>query len=234
MKALCSLLLMAAPLAAMASTGTLKILFLGNSHTSVNNVPELVRRLAQTSTKPIDIRYELLGGGHLEDSAKSQEVFDKIKKGNFNYVVMQAAMVSMSHQNDYPQDGAIAIARAAVAAGAKVLMYPEWSRQGIEETEYTERVYRSVGETVKGKTAPVGRVWDEVLRHARLDLWSPDGNHASLDGSFLAANVLYRWIVQDDNAVTSYFPDGVSRGEADLFQAVTVAYYRRLNNNSSH
>ena len=228
MRFLSLLALMAIPLGALASTGQLKLLFLGNSHTAVNNLPEMVKSLARTSSQPIDFTYEVMGAGHLEDMARTGMVFEKIRTGKFNVVVLQAAMVSMSHENDYSQEGAVAIAKAAVASGARVLMYPEWSRRDIEETEYTERIYRSIASVVKGKTAPVGRVWDEVLRHQRLELWSPDGNHASLSGSFLAANVLYRWLVEDGKVVTTYRPEGVSRGEADLFQAVTVEVYRKM------
>lgn len=220
------LLVALAPVLSLASVGQMKVLFLGNSHTYVNNVPQLVRSLALTASRPLDIAVDSVTGGHLEDLAKRPDVLDKVRTGGFDVVVLQAAMVSQSHKYDYPQDGAILIAKAAVRAKAKVLMYPEWSRRDIPETEYTEKVYRGIAQTVGGRTAPVGRVWDNVVGRHPWPLWSPDGNHASLSGSFLAANVLYRWLVDDDKPVTTFRPAGVSRGEADVFQALALHAYR--------
>ena len=210
---------MVTPACAVASTGQMKVLFLGNSHTYVNNVPQLVRSLGLTASRPVDMNVESVSGGHLEDLARQPGLIKRIQEGHYDYVVLQAAMVSQSHKHEYSHDGAVEIARVAVAARTKVLMFPEWSRRGIDETEYTERVYRGIVGRARGAVAPVGRVWDKVRGHYPLELWAPDGNHASLAGSFLAANVLFRWLVDDGKTVTTFRPSGVSRVQADLFQA---------------
>src|SRR5690349_1820317 len=118
----------------VAAQRVLHVLFLGNSHTYVNNVPELVRSLAAADHRQIAV--SMVTGPHIDDLAKRPDVVRNVQSGHWDVVVIQAAMVSSSHRYDYPQDLAIQIASQAKGAGARVLLFSEWPRRGWDETVY--------------------------------------------------------------------------------------------------
>ena len=201
----------------------LNVLFLGNSHTQYHNVPELVRSIAGSAGLPM--RVEMRLGAFLEDIASQGEVRTLVRSGKVDVVVMQAAKVSSSHKYVYSQTQGIALAKAARDAGVRVVLFSEWSRQGVAESEFIENVYRGIARESGAEIAPVGRIWDKVLRQApKLTLWS-DGNHASPKGAFLAAQVLYRWITKNDEAQSTYRSDAVTPGEAKWFEQVARESY---------
>ncbi|MBS1718528.1 MAG: hypothetical protein JSS72_12435 [Armatimonadetes bacterium] len=173
----------------------MRILFIGNSFTWVNDVPNLVRQIWEADGSHQSVQVERIDAGHLEDLAGNRGVFDKIKNGRWNAVVFEGAMVSMSLTRDYPQDTAISLANTARKAGAKPYLFVEWPRRGIDETDYTLNVYWRIATPTKSRVIPVCRVWDRALKmQPQLDLYSPDGNHASALGSYLAACTIYRYI----------------------------------------
>lgn len=201
----------------------LNVLFLGNSHTQYNNVPDLVRNIAASSG--LQMRVEMRIGAFLEDIAVREDVRTLVRSGTVQVLVMQAAKVSSSHKYVYSQVEGTALAKAARNAGARVVLFSEWPRQGVDETEFIENVYRGIAKESGAEIAPVGRVWDKVLRQApKLQLWS-DGNHANGKGAFLAAHVLYRWISKDDHAQPTFRSDAVTPGEAKWFEQVARESY---------
>ena len=68
---------------------TLSVLFLGNSYTAVNNVPQLVTSLANSAGKTLIVDANTPGGytisGHLSNAAS----VDKIKQRTWDYIVIQ-------------------------------------------------------------------------------------------------------------------------------------------------
>lgn len=196
----------------------LNVLFLGNSHTQYNNVPELVRSIAASAGQ--DLRVEMRIGAFLEDVAGRNDVRSLVRSGKVHVLVMQAAKVSSSHRYVYSQAQGIALAKEARDAGIRVVLFSEWPRQGVDETAFIENVYRGIARESGAEIAPVGRVWDKVLRQApKLQLWS-DGNHATPKGSFLAAQVLYRWITKDGKSQPTFRTDAVTPGESRWFEQV--------------
>ncbi len=170
----------------------IRVLFLGNSHTRLNDVPGMVKLLAETDGANHRLAVSSLIDANLDALARRGESFATLGAGKFDVVVLQGAMVSSSHKYKYSQKSAIDLATAARKAGARVLLYAEWPRRGWDETEYTLDVYRQIAAASKAEIVPVGRVWDRVLAASpKLELWNPDGNHASPSGSYLAACSLY-------------------------------------------
>lgn len=188
----------------------IRILFIGNSHTGVNNVPSMVRSLIESDGGNRKATIDTIMAGHLNDIGDDEGILNRIRKGRWNVVVLQGAMVSMSRRISYPQDGGINLAKIAKQSGARVLCYSEWPRRDIDETIYTENVYREIADAVGGQVVPAGRVFDEVRhRNNNADYWQPDGNHARLPGSFIAAESIYTWISGADARTPTWHPDGV-------------------------
>lgn len=163
----------------------LDLLFVGNSHTSMNDVPGRVRRVLVG--KGYVVTTDLISGGHLEDIAGFPAFREKVAK-HHDIVVLQAAMVSSSHKFRYRQDGGILLAKLALKAKSRVLLFSEWSRTGWDETQYTFNVYKEIAAAAPGcELVGVGFAFDSS---GQTGLVSSDGNHASPKGSELAARVI--------------------------------------------
>lgn len=167
---------------------TQNVLFLGNSHTTTNDLPSMVMNLVESDRTRRRFNVTVRTGTNLEGLAKSTEVKKLIQTGKFSDVILQGASLSSSHKYTYSQDGAVALAKLAKTAKSKVWYFAEWPRKGWKETGYILKIYQSIADKGGGKVIPIGRVWDGILRHnPKMDLWSADGNHASTLGSYTAA-----------------------------------------------
>jgi hypothetical protein len=170
----------------------LRILFVGNSLLNNNDVPGAVAAMLKSDGSKREVSYRAFFVPHLEDVVAGGEIDKEIASGRYDVVILQAAMVSSSRTITYSQTRGIAMAKAAKAHGSRVLLYVEWPRRGIDETEYTINVYRGIAKAAGSELLPVCYAWNAV--HAKLphfELWMPDGNHASAGGSFIAAACVY-------------------------------------------
>ncbi|HSI73094.1 MAG TPA: hypothetical protein VK934_07935 [Fimbriimonas sp.] len=174
----------------VAPVAPLRILFLGNSHTAVNNVPAMVQQLLGGEKK---VATELRTGAYLEDLASDGTIAARVK--DFDVLVLQAAKISSSHKYVYSQVKGTALAKAAVRAGVRTFLFAEWPRRGWDETEFILNVYRGIAKGSGATIVPAGKAWDRALKmDPTLTLWASDGNHADLAGSYLAACTLAMWI----------------------------------------
>jgi hypothetical protein len=69
---------------------SLKVLFIGNSYTSVNDLPAMVAELADAAGgRKIEVDRHLVGGCTLEKHVRDQKAIDKIQAKNWDVVVLQ-------------------------------------------------------------------------------------------------------------------------------------------------
>lgn len=168
-----------------------RILFLGNSHTTMHNVPGMVKSLLEANDPKSKVYFEV-SGGRLLNGQLSDENVNKVKSGKFSVVVLQGAEISSSHRFTYKQDGAIRLAKLAKAAKSRTLLFAEWSRRGWSESEFILNVYRGIAKETGAEIVPICYAFDKALRdQPKLALWETDGNHSSLAGAYLAACTLY-------------------------------------------
>jgi len=202
-----------------AAPQTMKILFLGNSHTSVNNVPETVNKILQLDLPGDKITLEVNTGGSLESIAQNQSIYRRIAVGGFSHIVLQGAALSSSHKYKYSQAGAVKLAKAAEKSGAQAILFAEWSRKGWKESDYILNIYKEIALSSGAKIAPVCTVFDRLLADSpKLDLWQADGNHASSLGSYAAAMTLAQAI--NPAGKLEWRPAGVSQ---DLVKRIRLA-----------
>lgn len=166
----------------------LDVLFLGNSHTSVNGVPTMVKSVVEGSRAGQKLKVTMKTGAGLEAIAKDPSLEGFIDRGRFTDVVMQGAALSSSHKHIYSQEGAIKLARTAKNSGARVWLFAEWPRRGWDETTYILGIYKEISKKSGAKIIPVCSVFDELLKgEPGLEVWAGDGNHASVLGSYVGA-----------------------------------------------
>ena len=182
--------------ALLTSPAPLHILFIGNSHTTVNDLPSMVQNLLESDgshRKVVTKRYfEAFLNDGLTDRAAMMDVDDP----RWDIVILQGAKASSSHKYKYHNDNCAAIARSARRAGSRALFFVEWPRRGWDESEFQMDIYRTIHKAAPGsELVPVCYAWDAILKKApKMDLWAADGNHASPLGTYLAANVFYYYL----------------------------------------
>ena len=177
--------------AVIAPPKDLRILFFGNSHTANNDVPGLVKALLESSGK-FRVTTDMRVGAFLTDIWENKANRSLVETGKWNFVVLQAAKLSSSHKYNYSHEGDINLANLARKSGAKVLLFAEWPRRGWDETRYILGEYEEIAVKAKGaKILPIPQAWDRARKSMPgIELWQPDGNHATVAGSFLAACVI--------------------------------------------
>lgn len=67
----------------------IRVLFIGNSYTAANDLPGMVRDLANSVGRDVEIEAVVPGGWWLRDHASSPDTLNRIAEGGFDYVVLQ-------------------------------------------------------------------------------------------------------------------------------------------------
>lgn len=187
------------PPAAAADIG---LLFMGNSHASLNNLPGMVAAMVRVARPGRAVSAtEAPGWMFLEERAADPASLQLLRGRPWSFVVLQAQRYSASGLFDYPIVGAVALVQLSRAASAVPILFPEWPRRGIPETQRIFDLHVSIARLALACVAPIGQAWDLALgRHPGLVLYDPDGNHSAPAGAFLAALIIA-------NTMTGLAPD---------------------------
>ncbi|MBC5764669.1 hypothetical protein [Ramlibacter albus] len=187
-----------APVTATATTPTalpaagISLLFMGNSHSSVNQLPAMVEAMVRAARPGTTVvAAEAPGWMYLEERSADAASLALLRSRAWSAVILQAQKYSTSGLFTYSTDGAEALIRETRAVGALPVLFPEWPRLGVDETRRIYDLHVSIAQRRPACVAPVGQAWDLALaRHPGLVLHAADGNHSSAAGAFLAALVL--------------------------------------------
>ena len=176
----------------------MKVLFIGNSHTYVNDLPELFRQLCGERGIPMEVTMLAHPGIGLEDHAAEPQTRFNILFGGYDYVVLQHRAHPMGDLQKM-HDGARQILQWVRQAGSTPVFYQTWAAEGNEAYQPTmSGVYTRLGEEFAVRVAPVGDTWLKKRQEdPSLRLYGPDGEHASPAGSLLASETIF----------TSLFPE---------------------------
>ena len=220
---------------AALSGAEISVLFIGNSFTSVNNLPDLFTKLGTSGGHPVKTDMYAPGGyrliQHMSDPAVTQKLIDK----KWDYVVLQEQSQVPAIENEknagmYPAvrgfDGRIK------TSGAVPILYMTWGRKnGCPEIgcadygsmqEKLTAGYMAIAGELSMEVAPVGVAWKAAHeRNPSLELWADDGIHPSLAGSYLAAAVFYA-ILYQQTPVGLGFRAGLPGETAKFLQGVAA------------
>ena len=170
-----------------------KILFVGNSHTYFNDMPQMVRELFTCAGEPVSAAMLTHGGKTLDWHFHQEQTRFNILYGEYDFVVLQQA----AHPFDGYQalsDGVSAIRGLAEGLPCQFVLYMTWAEKARPENqpEMSEAYIRAAKE--QGTLlAPVGEIWRQFRKeHPERELYFTDGAHASPLGSFLAACCIFR------------------------------------------
>ena len=175
----------------------MKVLFIGNSHTYFNDMPALFR--AVCGQHGIDVHVTMLtkGGMGLDYHLRQEQTLFNIRYGGYDYVILQHTAHPMGDLT-VMHDAARALVKLIRESGSTPVFYQTWARKGDEAFQSTmSGVYNDLGRELNVPVAPVGDEWQKHrLAHPDIELYFKDGEHASPEGSALAARVLFETIAQ--------------------------------------
>lgn len=202
------LLLLCASCFAQTPSRPVRVLFIGNSYTYFNNLPEVFSKLVDAShLKKVEYAMQAPGGWRLQDHWDHGTALKAIQSQKWDYVVLQdQSQLGDNHvidgkpritTDDNFLPAAINFAKAVQASGATPVFYLTWAKKAIPQDQaWLDNAYFRAARETKSVVAPVGVAWADVRDKAPfIELYIEDGSHPSTAGSYLAACVLYATII---------------------------------------
>ena len=223
-----------------AQSKELKVLFLGNSYTYVNNLPKLLTDMAFSTGDTLFTDENTPGGYRLMGHASNATSIAKIKSAQWDYVVLQDQSQLPSFPEADVQVMVYPFARALDSmiqenyACSKTVFYMTWGRkngdaqncafwppvctyQGMDSLLALR--YRKMANDNKALLSPVGALWRYLrTNHPTIELYQSDESHPSLAGTYAAACSFYAVILRKDPTLITY-DGGLPAAEALAIRA---------------
>lgn len=218
------------------------VLFIGNSYTYVNDLPNTFRQLAHSLGDTVVVGSSAPGGYTLFQHSTYAPTLAAIASRPWDYMVMQ----------EQSQLGALPAAITTTELGFTSLLedmednfectipvlYMTWGREngdaqncgaypfmctydGMQQALRDNYVY--LANWYDAYTAPVGAAWKQVRdTQPLIDLYVDDGSHPSVAGTYLAACVFYCTLFQE-SCVDATFNASLDAGTAAILRGIASA-----------
>lgn len=218
------------------------VLFIGNSYTESNNLPLLVKNIAQSTGDNINYDSNLIGGATLQMHASNATTHNKIQAGHWDYVVLQDQSQVPSFPDAYVQNNVYPYAAAldqlinTYNPCAETLFYMTWGRkngdtdncptypavctyEGMDDLLRTRYLY--MANTNNALVSPVGAVWRAIrAAYPNLNLYESDESHPNIAGSYAAALTFYTTIFRKNPEQTTFVPNNIDANDADRIKQI--------------
>lgn len=218
-----------------------RVLFIGNSYTQVNDLPQLFLSIASSTGDHVFVDANMPGGATFQNHCTNTSA-TKIQEGGWDFVVLQeqsqlpAFPISQVQTDCFPYAAQLNQMIETYNPCAETVFYMTWGRkygdqanaasypplgtyEGMDSLLY-ER-YMQMTQDNNAIVAPVGRVWRYLrTNNPTIELYSSDNSHPSLEGSYAAACAIYTTILRKDpTLITNYC--GLNQNIAQIIQNAT-------------
>ena len=215
-----------------------KILFVGNSHTYTNDLPGMFFEMAQAGGHGVDV-YDLTEGSYTLQRFSDPEdelgeiLTDALQSEPWDFVVLQentnAAVAFNAKKDMYPY--ARKLDEMIKAAGGQTAFLMTWAPEEGAGAFSREMVqgqlaagYRTIAEELDALLIPGGEVFAKALeQNEELQLWGEDGQHPSVEGTYLAACTAYALLFQETPVGNPYLAD-LDQDKAQELQGMAQAF----------
>ena len=226
----------------------IRVLFVGNSYTSVNNLPLLFRNVSSSTGDEVEVNSNTPGGCTFQQHCTNQSA-TLIQQGGWDFVVLQeqsqlpAFPLSQVQSSCFPYAAQLNDMIEQYNPCAETVFYMTWGRkygdqdnagsfppigtyEGMDSLLYERYMYMT--QQNNAIVSPVGRVWRYIRNnYPNIELYSSDNSHPSLEGSYAAACAFYTAILRKDpTLITDYC--GLTQNTAQIIQnAVKTVVYNQ-------
>jgi hypothetical protein len=172
-----------------------QVLFIGNSHTYLHHMPQMVVRLVEATNlaKPLNAEQVTGKGVDLEWHWHNQKTRDRIKAKKWDYVVLQDRSGGPLENKASMFKHARLLDDEIKKQGAGTILYMTWANRKRPETQkILTDTYSRISRELGAILAPVGAAWENSLKtDTDLRLHHSDDRHAGPAGAYLTACVFY-------------------------------------------
>lgn len=233
----------------------LKVLFVGNSYTYVNNMPQTVADIAAAMGDTLVWDMEAPGGMLLLEHflGGNPATMTKIQVGNWDYVVLQEQSLVAAMPDDLADNLFVYAKKLDSVINlynpcAETMFYMTWGRKNghpdfcniYSNSSYNwphfctysamdsmiRLRYQMVADSNRAVVAPVGAVWHYIRNnYPAIELYNADESHPSAAGSYAAACCFYAALYKKDPTLITYNGGINSTDAADIREAVKKIAY---------
>jgi hypothetical protein len=217
-----------------------EVLFVGNSHTYVNDLPGLFRGLSYAGGFTVFVGSSAPGGYSLREHTFYRPTLDSIEIRQRDYVVLQeqSQIPSINWCRDslmFP--AARRLDSLITGRGSNTAFYMTWGwrdggvqsygghsspdfRDYFEMQDSVSASYRAIARELDAVLVPVGEAWRLARTiNPQIDLWQSDACHATLKGTYLGACVFYAVLHGEDPTGLEFY-GGLSPEDARWLQDI--------------
>ena len=193
-----------------------RVLFLGNSYTGTNNLPQMVHDVALSAGDTLVFDSYTPGGYQLIDHSNDAISQNKILTGAWDYVVIQGqSQEPITFTNQFNSGGTALYHQIKQSNPCAVTVpYMTWGRKNGDASNYASfpvmctyqgmdsalrSRYIKLTKVINGEVAPVSVVWNYLRQnYPSIELYLADESHPSLEGSYAAACCFYATLFKKD------------------------------------
>jgi len=228
----------------LLSFGQLKkeVLFIGNSYTYYNDLPNLLKEIALSFGDTLVHESSTPGGYSFSAHSTNTQTLSKINQQQWDYVVLQAQSQEPSLSPGYVNSNVLPAAQVLIDAiesnslCIEPLFFMTWGRKfgdasncvayppvctylGMQERLRTR--YLDMSFIHNASCSPVGMAWkNSIAINSTIDLYTSDNSHPSIYGSYLAACTFYASIFKKSALGSSYWPNAIDSATAYSLQQI--------------
>lgn len=214
-------------------------LFIGNSYTYVNDLPGIIQEIALSKGNIFSHQSHTPGGATLAQHASNPTVQNLLNSEEWDYVILQDQSQNPSFPPSqvasqvYPYAASLSEDIRLANLCTEPVFFMTWGRENGDaqncafypplctyegmQDRLTES-YTEMAEDNNALLAPVGTAWKNIrANYPNIDLYSSDGSHPSIHGSYLAACVFYS-VLFNESPINAFIPNNISSADAAIIQ----------------
>jgi hypothetical protein len=221
-----------------------KILWLGNSYTAVNNLPQVFYNLSLSAGDTVIFDSNTPGGTTLQYHATNATSIQKIYSQKWDYVVVQAQSQEPSFPPNQVATQTLPYARLLDSlitdndSCTETVFYMTWGRKYGDQSNCANYAPLCTFEGMQARlresylqmandnhaiTSPVGMAWQQSWHtDSLINLWDADNSHPNAAGTYLTACVFYGTIFRKSPVGIVYSP---LSAQATNTHIQTIAYH---------
>lgn len=229
---------------------TLNVLFLGNSYTFYNQLPNMVREVAASVGDVVTYSSNTPGGYRFSQHVTDATSLNLIGQGNWDYVVLQEQSqlpsfpINQVEQDVFPYAKKLDSLITAAKPCTETVFYNTWGRkngdasncgffpplctyQGMDSL--LQMRYKMMADSNDAIIGPVAQVWRYIrTNYPTIELYNADQSHPSTAGSYAAACAFYTVMFRKSPLAITYLGGLDSTTAANIRLATKLVAFDNL------
>lgn len=213
------------------------VLFLGNSLTN-RQVPKYFKRISKIVNGKVKVFSHTPGGSTWIYHSRAKDPQNLIKSRKWDAIVLQEQSYFLAQSHNFYSSHSLEPLRHMKPLldkhAKKVVLFQTWGYFGEHYQYMQDRLvsgYKEAGETVNGKIAKVGQVWNKLYDKYEDILYKPDGKHPTHYGNYVSAYTIFCEVFDVSPEKVKYKPKNIRlEFKKDLIKAIKEVQGTAINN----